>query len=60
MTFVNLIKMKLIECYIHDLLNDEEFSQFNGMGDLAQKLVARGHFSQWILLTDVYEIEWET
>jgi hAT family C-terminal dimerisation region len=30
-----------LECYIHDLQNDEQFSQLNGMGDLAKKLVEK-------------------
>jgi hAT family C-terminal dimerisation region len=30
-----------LECYIYDVQNDDEFSQLNGMGDLAEKLVVK-------------------
>jgi hypothetical protein len=30
-----------LDCYIHDLHTDQEFSQLNGMSDLAQKLIVK-------------------
>lgn len=37
---LSVLKSQL-ECYIYDLQSDEDFSQLNGMGDLAEKLVTK-------------------